>query len=181
MASPIDAIVDEVNAKLPPSQSPTWPLAAARIALGLLWLVSLRWKLPPNFSAEGHTSLREWLELSVAHPGIQLYADVIDRVVLPNFTMFAWGLLLTELAVGLSLLVGIGSRTASFVGLLMSLNLFVALLAVPDEWPGTYLLLIMWHGTLLVSNAGSLWSLGSFLPLSNSPQPAQHPPQQGPT
>ncbi len=112
----IDALVARVNKLFPHGTSPTWPLALARMALGLLWLASLRWKLPPNFEASGQTSLREWLELEVEHAAFGAYGDLIDAVVLPNFTFFAWLVFLTELVVGLSLLLGIGTRIAALVG-----------------------------------------------------------------
>ena len=77
--------------------------------------------------------------------------------------MFAWLVFLTELAVGLALVTGVGARIAALVGLAMSVNLLIGLLDVPGEWPWSYLMMIMWHGTLLVSNAGSVWSLESRL------------------
>ena len=152
-----------VNELLPRGTSPTWPLALARMALGLLWLASLRWKLPPDFEASGQTSLREWLELEVEHAAFGPYGDLIDAVVLPNFTFFAWFIFLAELAVGLSLLLGVGTRIAALVGLAMSANLLIGLLEVPGEWPWSYLLMIMWHGTILVSSAGTMWSLSALI------------------
>ena len=41
----------------------------------------------------------------------------------------------------------------------MSINLGIGLLEVPGEWPWAYLMMAMWHGTILVSDAGSLWGL----------------------
>ena len=159
----IDALVRRVNAVFPSSASPTWPLALARIAMGVLWLFSLRWKLPPDFEASDQTGLREWLELEVEHAAFGFYGDLIDAVVLPNFTLFAWLVFLAELAVGLGLLFGLYTRTAAALGLLMSVNLLIGLLDVPGEWPWAYLMMIMWHGAILVSNAGSLWSVEAQL------------------
>ena len=62
-------------------------------------------------------------------------------------------------SVGLGLLLGIGTRAAALLGLLLSLNLLVGLLEVPGEWPWSYVLMAMWHGTILVSGAGSLWAI----------------------
>jgi len=158
----IDRLVVQLNARFPASMSPTWPLSLARISLGLLWLASLRWKLPPDFEpADGTTGLRTWLELEVEHAAIGPYGDLIESLVLPNFTLFAWLIFLVELGVGLALVLGVGTRIASLVGMLLSINLLVGLLDVPGEWPWSYLMMIMWHGTLLVSNSDSLWSLTS--------------------
>jgi thiosulfate dehydrogenase (quinone) large subunit len=165
----IDKLVAQINGRFPASQSPTWPIALARISLGFLWLASLRWKLPPDFEPSGDTTgLRTWLELEVAHPAFGFYGDLIDSVVLPNFTVFAWLVFLAELGVGLALLLGVGTRPAALVGLLMSTNLLVGLLDVPGEWPWSYLMMIMLHGIVLVSNSHSLWSVAARL---SSPRP----------
>jgi uncharacterized membrane protein YphA (DoxX/SURF4 family) len=148
--------------RLRPEHPPRWPLALARMLMGLLWLGSLRWKLPPDFESSNETSLREWLELEVEHPFLGPYGRFIESVVLPNFTLFAWLVFLAELAVGLSLLVGAWTEIAAFVGLLMSVNLSIGLLEVPGEWPWSYLMMAMWHGALLVSGAGMLWGIDGW-------------------
>jgi len=145
-------------------------IAAARMLIGVLWLTSLRWKLPPDFESSGSTSLREWLELEVDHAAFGFYGDIIEQVVLPNFTLFAWPIFIAELSVGVGLLLGIGTRIAALGGLVMSINLLVGLLDVPGEWPWSYLLMIMWHGAILVSGAGSLWSVSSLLAKSRGPE-----------
>lgn len=127
-------------------------LSGNRSLIGLLWLASLRWKLPPTFAApEGHRSLLEWMNLQVAHPTLGLYADFVANVVIPNFTLFAWLTFLIELAVGLSLTLGLFSRVGAALGLLWSFNLAIGLISVPGEWPWSYLMLIMWHALFLVS------------------------------
>ena len=144
---------------LPGDLSPKWPVALARVLMGLLWLGSLRWKLPPDFASGSETSLREWLELEVQFPAFTFYADIIENLVLPNFTLFAWLVFIAELATGLSLLLGFYTRVGAALGLAMSINLGIGLLEVPGEWPWAYLMMAMWHGTILVSDAGSLWGL----------------------
>lgn len=139
-------------------------LSGCRSVIGLLWLASLRWKLPPTFAAsEGHRSLLEWMQLQVAHPTIGPYADFVAGVVIPNFTLFAWLTFLVELLVGLSLLLGLRTRWGAALGLLWSLNLAVGLIAVPGEWPWSYLMLIMWHALFLVSVDKQLFALDRLL------------------
>ena len=145
--------------------SPLLPLvlSGCRSLIGLLWLASLRWKLPPDFAApEGHRSLLEWLQLEAAHPTIGLYADFVTNVVMPNYTFFAWLTFLVELAIGLSLTLGLFTRLGALLGLMWSLNLAVGLLAVPGEWPWSYLMLIMWHGLFLVSVDKQRWGLDAI-------------------
>lgn len=138
-------------------------LSANRSLIGLLWLASLRWKLPPAFVAPpGQRSLLEWLQLEVAHPTVGLYADFVATIVMPNFILFAWLTFLIELALGLSLTLGLFTRLGAALGLIWSLNLAVGLLAVPGEWPWSYLMLIMWHGLFLVSVRQQTWGLDAL-------------------
>ncbi len=163
--------------RLPGNTSPLWPIAGARILIGVLWLFALRWKLPPSFDGGSERGLREWLELEVEFAAFGLYGDLIESVVLPNFTLFAWLVFLAELAVGLSLPLGTGVRVGALVGLAMSLNLGIGLLEVPGEWPWSYAMLAMWHGLFLVTNAGMVWGLDGALagrPRAADAQQAPH-------
>jgi thiosulfate dehydrogenase [quinone] large subunit len=139
-------------------------LSGCRSLIGLLWLASLRWKLPPTFTAPaGDRGLQEWMELQVAHPAIDLYADFVATLVLPNFLLFAWLTFLVELIIGLSLTFGLFSRVGAALGLVWSLNLTVGLIAVPGEWPWSYLMLVMWHGLFLVSVDKQSWGLDNLM------------------
>ncbi len=146
--------------RLDPSPLLPLVLSGCRTLIGLLWLTSLRWKLPPTFAeSEGHRSLMEWLQLEIAHPTVGLYADFVAGVVLPNFILFAWLTFLVELFIGLSLMLGLFSRWGALLGVLWSLNLTIGLLSVPGEWPWSYLMLLMWHGLFLVSTPLQRWGL----------------------
>lgn len=137
-------------------------LSGSRSLIGLMWLASLRWKLPPTFTPAEGRGLMDWLELEVAHPTLGLYADFVAGVVIPNFILFAWLTFLIELAIGLSLLLGLFTRVGATVGLLWSVNLAIGLLAVPGEWPWSYLMLLMWHGLFLVSTQQQKWGLDAL-------------------
>lgn len=127
--------------------------------MGVLWLYSLRWKLPPDFDAGGERSIEEWLQLEVEHAAFGFYGDLVESLVLPNLTFFSWAVFLLELATGMSLLVGAFTRVGAAVGLAMSINLGIGLLDVPGEWPWSYAMMAMWHGTLIVAGAGGLWGV----------------------
>lgn len=138
-------------------------LSGNRSLIGLLWLASLRWKLPPDFTPPaGHRSLMEWLQLEIAHPTISFYANFVANVVVPNFLLFAWLTFLVELVIGLSLTFGVFTRLGAGIGLLWSFNLAIGLIAVPGEWPWSYLMLIMWHGLFLVSVHYQSWGIDGF-------------------
>jgi uncharacterized membrane protein YphA (DoxX/SURF4 family) len=143
--------------------TPLWPIAASRILIGILWLFSLRWKLPPDFAAEAGKGLMDWLLLEVQYPAFDFYANFVVSLVIPNFTFFAWLIFLAELLVGLSLLTGTLTRLGGLIGLLMALNLGIGLLEVPSEWPWSYVMLAMWQGVFLVSGAGRAFGVDSWL------------------
>lgn len=145
------------------AQAPLWPIAGSRLLIGILWLFSLRWKLPPDFAPANGRGLMDWLLLEVQHPAFGFYADFVEGVVIPNFTFFAWVIFLAELLVGLSLLTGTLTRLGGAVGLLLALNLGVGLLEVPGEWPWSYVMLAMWQGTFVVAAAGRLWGVDAWL------------------
>jgi uncharacterized membrane protein YphA (DoxX/SURF4 family) len=145
------------------ANAPLWPIAGSRILIGILWLFSLRWKLPPDFAPAAGRGLMDWLQLEVQHPSFAFYANVVESVVIPNFTLFAWIIFLSELLVGLSLLTGTFTRLGAAVGLLMSINLGLGLLEVPGEWPWSYAMMAMWHGTFFITNAGRLAGVDAWL------------------
>ncbi len=105
----------------------------------------------------------DWLQLEVAHPAFPVYGAFIESTVIPNFTLFAWILFLAELTVGLSLLAGALTRLGALAGLLLSINLGIGLLDVPGEWPWSYAMLAMWHGTFLVSAPGRIFGVDGWL------------------
>jgi uncharacterized membrane protein YphA (DoxX/SURF4 family) len=144
-------------------KAPLWPVAGSRILIGVLWLFSLRWKLPPDFMPASGLGLRDWLELEVQHAAFPFYGSLVETVVLPNFTLFAWVIFLAELIVGLSLLTGTLTRYGAFLGLLMSINLGIGLLEVPGEWPWSYMMMAMWHGTFMITAAGRTFGVDSWL------------------
>ena len=145
------------------SRTSLWPLALARVVIGLLWLISVRWKLPPAFAPSAGRGLQDWLLLEVQHPFLPAYGAFVEHVVLPNFVVFAWFIFLSELITGLSLLTGLFSRAGAALGLLLALNLGLGLLNVPGEWPWSYVMLAMWHAVFLASAPGRIWGLDGLI------------------
>ena len=144
-------------------RAPLWPIALSRVLIGVLWLFSLRWKLPPYFAPAAGRGLLDWLQLEVQHPAFDFYARFVQTVVIPNFTLFAWLIFLSELLVGLALLTGAFTRPAAALGVLMSINLGIGLLEVPGEWPWSYIMLAMWQAVFLVTAAGRVFGVDGWL------------------
>jgi uncharacterized membrane protein YphA (DoxX/SURF4 family) len=144
-------------------KAPLWPISLSRIMIGILWIFSLRWKLPLDFAPTTGRGLLDWLMLEVQYPAFGFYAEFVEAVVIPNFTFFAWVIFLAELLVGISLITGTFTRLGASLGLLMSINLGIGLLEVPGEWPWSYAMLALWHGTFVVAGAGRIWGVDRWL------------------
>ena len=120
-------------------------------------------ELPPDFMPTTGVGLHDWLLLEVDYPAFAFYGRFVSTVVLPNFTFFAWLIFLAELGTGLSLLTGTLTRLGALIGLLLSINLGIGLLEVPGEWPWSYMMMAMWHGTFMITAPGRLWGVDDWL------------------
>ena len=105
----------------------------------------------------------DYLQLEAQYPAFAIYGRFVEAVVIPNFTLFAWLIFLAELLVGLSLLTGTLTRLGAAVGLLLALNLGVGMLAVPNEWPWSYVMLAMFHFLFLMTAAGRVLGVDAIL------------------
>jgi uncharacterized membrane protein YphA (DoxX/SURF4 family) len=109
-----------------------------RVLMGAMWWQQTLWKIPPDFAG-----LRYWIGQEVDHAAIPLQGDLVGSIVLPNLWLFGPLIYLVELAIGVSLLLGLFSRAGAVLGLLMGLNLWLGLYSAPNEWPWTYMFLLM--------------------------------------
>ncbi|HSR34985.1 MAG TPA: DoxX family membrane protein [Anaerolineae bacterium] len=144
-------------------RAPLWPISLSRVLIGLLWLVSLRWKLPPDFAPATGKGLMDWLQLEVEHAAFGFYGNFVESIVIPNFTLFAWLVFLLELLIGLMLVTGTWTRLGATLGLLMAVNLGIGLLEVPGEWPWSYIMLAMWHAVFVITAAGRVLGIDAWL------------------
>lgn len=115
-------------------------LAAVRIGLGFLWLSGASWKTPPEF-----TGLRQWTGYAVEFPVLPPYAWLVENLVLPNFIIFAWGVLFVEAALGGFLLVGLATRFWAVVGVAQTMAITLSALRAPHEWEWSFFLMFMAH------------------------------------
>lgn len=143
----------------------TWPLAAARIVVGVLWFTQLLWKLPPDFGCgPGHDQgLCDWIAREVQHPAVPLYAAFLKGIVVPAFGFFGWATFLLETAITVSLLFGVLVRLGGLLGTIQSLNLLIGLAAVPGEWYWTYVMLGVLCALFWLLAAGREWGLDGLL------------------
>jgi uncharacterized membrane protein YphA (DoxX/SURF4 family) len=129
----------------------TWVL---RVLMGTMWWQQTLWKIPPNFSG-----LKYWMEQEADHSAIVLQGELVRMIVLPNITLFGPLVYLVELAIGVTLLLGLVSRAGALLGLLMGLNLWLGLYSAQGEWPWTYMFLIIIQAIFVIDPPGR--SLGA--------------------
>jgi len=139
-----------------PAQRTTRHLAMCglRVLMGTMWWQQTLWKIPPNFSG-----LKYWMEQEADHAAIVLQGELVRDIVLPNLTLFGPLVYLVELAIGVTLLLGLCSRAGALLGLLMGLNLWLGLYSAQGEWPWTYMFLVIIQAIFVIDPPGR--SLGA--------------------
>jgi len=121
-----------------------------RIMFGLLWLDMALQKAPwKNFGW-----LEEWIKKEINHPTFDFYKTFLEKAVLPNFTLFGYLTFFMEIALGLSLFLGLFTVLGGLGGALWQLNIALGSYSVPGEWYWTWPLLIVPHLVFAHSRAG---------------------------
>ena len=119
-----------------------------RFLIGAMWWQQTLWKLPPYYTDQpqepfGTTGLAYWMMQEGKGAGLQLQADFVNNLVLPNFYLFAPAVYALESLTAISLLLGIGVRLWGLMGALQIVNLWLGLYNVEGEWPWTYFFLLV--------------------------------------
>ena len=125
------------TAGLPAWQLRLMPIAIAllRVTFGLLFLANGLAKLPgmedvdyipfPGFLID-YDGARNSLASDTSDHPIGLYRDLVDNVILAHYTPFGVGLVVSEIGVGLLLVVGAFSSAAALVGFLSLFHIWFA-------------------------------------------------------
>lgn len=108
-----------------------------RLVIGAMWWEQSLWKIPPN-----EDGLIYWMRQMVDHASIALQSDLVSTIVLPHINIFGPLVYLIEVAIGVSLMLGVFTRLGALLGTAMALNLWLGLYSAPGEWPWTYFFLI---------------------------------------
>jgi thiosulfate dehydrogenase [quinone] large subunit len=138
-------------------------LAGARIFLGVLWLANLAWKLPPDFGRDDPEGLLYNFELAADHAVGAPLRTLANDVLIPHFTLFGWIVFLVELAIGLSLLLGLWTRIGALLGVGQAIAITLLVVRAPDEWIWTYLLLIAMSLVVALTPSGARLSVDARL------------------
>jgi hypothetical protein len=136
-----------------------------RIMFGMLWLQAALQKAPWVINAQGQRFgwLSNWLWTETQHPTFGFYKAMLEHVVLPHFTFFGYLSFIVELALGVSLRVGLLTVLSGIGGSLWQVNIALGSYSVPGEWPWLWPLLIVPHLVFAHSHAGRSVGVDLFL------------------
>jgi uncharacterized membrane protein YphA (DoxX/SURF4 family) len=125
-----------------------------RVLIGCMWWQQSLWKVPPNYAG-----LIYWMKQEVDHAAIALQGQLVGEVVIPHIAIFGPLVYAVEVAIGVSLILGLLTRWGALLGVLMGLNLWLGLYSAPGEWPWTYFFLVTIQFLFLIDSPGN--SLGA--------------------
>jgi uncharacterized membrane protein YphA (DoxX/SURF4 family) len=131
----VAAVVARQPGQRTPRDIAIWLL---RLIVGVMWWQQSLWKIPPNYDG-----LIYWMKQMVDHAAIPVQGELVARIVLPNIAIFGPLVYLTEVAIGVSLILGFCSRLGALAGVAMAVNLWLGLYSAPGEWPWTYFFLVI--------------------------------------
>jgi len=141
---------------------PRWLLVILRVHLGVILLITdagkmLRGNAP--FSVEMLSFLQGFVMRNASMP----YQHFLQHVVIPHATVFSYLVMVGELAAGLSLLLGLGTRVGAAIAMFLFLNFMLAkgrLFWSPDSEDAAVFLSAF---VCLLGAAGRVWGMDAYL------------------
>lgn len=129
-----------------------------RFTVAFLWIQNTRWKVPPDFGEDAGRGLYAFTNDAIENEVFAPYAALVENVILPNLGLFGWIVLLTEAAIGVTLLVGFATRLMGLVAVVQAGAIFLSVSQTPGEWPWAYYLMMV--GGLVLAGVGAGRVLG---------------------
>jgi thiosulfate dehydrogenase [quinone] large subunit len=130
-------------------------LAIVRIFIGCFFLFSLVGKLDPHFVADFHKVAGA---MAKGNP-LGFYAEFLRSTVVPNYQAFAYMVLIGELVVGVSLVLGLFTAPMAYLGAFMCLNYLFATAGQGVAPVGLNLTFIVAQFALALGAAGTTWGV----------------------
>jgi hypothetical protein len=81
-------------------------IGVLRVIVGCMWWQQSLWKIPPHYD----WGLIHWMEEMVKHASTQLQSDLVRDLVLPNIAIFGPLGYAIEVAIAVSLILGLATR-----------------------------------------------------------------------
>jgi uncharacterized membrane protein YphA (DoxX/SURF4 family) len=114
-------------------------IALLRFIVACMWWQQSLWKIPPHYD----WGLIHWMEVMIEHASTELQSVLVRDLVLPNIAVFGPLVYAIEVAIAVSLMLGLLTRLGAALGALMAINLWLGLYNAPGEWPWTYMFLVV--------------------------------------
>ena len=121
-----------------------------RVLVGTMWWQQSLWKVPPHYD----WGLIHWMQEMVEHASTPLQSDLVRDLMLPNIAFFGPLVYAIEVAIAVSLILGVATRVGALLGSLMAINLWLGLYNAPGEWPWTYMFLVILQLIYLIDPPG---------------------------
>ena len=109
-----------------------------RFIVGSMWWQQALWKFPTDLGG-----LQYWTEQMAKHAAFPFHRVFVRDVILPHFTPIGVCVFFIEIAIGVSLMLGLLTRLSALGGALFIANLWLGLYRVDSEWPWSYVFLIL--------------------------------------
>ena len=133
--------------------------AILRFIVACMWWQQSLWKIPPHWD----WGLIHWMEEMVAHASTELQSVLVRDLVLPNIAFFGPLVYAIEVAIAVSLILGLLTRVGSALGALMAINLWLGLYNAPGEWPWTYMFLVVIQLLFVINPPGRSLGIDALL------------------
>ncbi len=141
--------------------APPWAGLVARVIAGMLWLSNTDWKRPPDF---GRPTRGLWIFANhgITNEVFGPFRWVLEEIVVPNFKIFGWVTIASEVLLAALLLSGTFTRFAAILGVGQAVAITLSVLNTPGEYNWAYYMMIALHLAILANGAGP-WSVDSMI------------------
>jgi uncharacterized membrane protein YphA (DoxX/SURF4 family) len=132
-----------------------------RVLVGSMWFQGMLWKLPLPVSG----GLKYWTEQMANRAAFEVHRELVTSVYLPYLHIFNPIIFLAELTFAVSLILGLGVRLVSTLGIIFVLHLWLGIYRPgdPAEWPWSYIFLVIVMFFFALHTAGRSLGLDAWL------------------
>jgi thiosulfate dehydrogenase [quinone] large subunit len=134
-----------------------------RVTVAYLWFENLGWKVPPYFGADDRSGLWGFTNGAIQYPVFAPFSTIVEKVIIPNFGPFGWMVYFAEISLAVFLFLGLATRLWALVGVAQSFVIYLTVGAQPNEWPWTYVLMMVAHLALFTLAAGRVAGVDAVL------------------
>ena len=136
-------------------------MAVLRVMMGAIFLAVWSDNLIKGYYSPGGWA--DFVQQYADTTKVGAYAELLNSVMIPNSTVFAYGQFGIELVVfGLFLVLGVFTPVSGLLAALFQLNLLIATSGT-GEWPGTYIIMFVLLLAVALSQSGRTLGLDARL------------------